>query len=115
MSRVYESKLITFDGDIDLFLERVFKGFIEKKVSFLLLYELFANKDLATSKAYCFTLFKSLKGYSFDYFYNQHSKIIFNLEILWKKMETVDPTTSGPGGTNQTTVLVPLPEPLTDC
>ena len=82
-------KFTAFDGDNDKFLMAVFKDFTEKKIISFLENEIFADTYPDESKAYCFTLFKSLNGSAYEYFYSDHHKTIFNSAILWLKLKTM--------------------------
>ena len=82
-------KFTSFDGDNDKFLMAVFKDFTEKKIISFLENEKFADTYPDESKAYCFTLFKSLNGSAYEYFYSDHHKTIFNSATLWLKLKTM--------------------------
>ena len=82
-------KFTTFDGDTDKFLVAVFKDFTEKKIISFLNSVSFSDSYPDDSKAYCFTLFKSLNGSPYEYFYSDYSKTIFNSATLWLKLKTM--------------------------
>ena len=56
---------------------------LQRKLFLFLTNEVYSDYLLDTSKAYCFNLFKSLNGSSYDYLYSHHSKKIFNSAKLW--------------------------------
>ena len=81
-------KFSTFEDDVNAYLESVEHDFTENKVVSFLQDESYADQHKDTSKAYCFTIFKSLNGSIYAYLKNEHSDTIFNTATLWKTLST---------------------------
>ena len=86
-------KYSTFGDDVNKYIETVEHEFTENKVISFLNDETYADNHKDTSKAYCFTIFKSLIGSIHEYLILELSEKLHNTATLWTTLSTTLTTT----------------------